>query len=92
MVKKGKSRKSRNMGKSTNRKGHKLAVRAQFEARHIDQVWQDVRKAEGVTDGKIGPLGTTDRCKTRTPWACTVFRSVRLVGELCTAVGVLTCP
>ncbi len=26
------------------------------------QVWEDVRKEEGVHDGKVGPLGTTDRC------------------------------
>lgn len=25
------------------------------------QVWEDVRKAEGVHDGKVGPLGTTDK-------------------------------
>ena len=26
------------------------------------QVWEDVRKEEGVHTGKVGPLGTTDRC------------------------------
>lgn len=25
------------------------------------QVWEDVRKPQGVHDGKLGPLGTTDR-------------------------------
>ncbi len=28
---------------------------------HAPQVWEDVRKAEGVHDGKFGPLGTTDK-------------------------------
>jgi hypothetical protein len=61
MVKKGKSRTSRNVGSTKCKKTHKQNLRAQFEARHIDQVWQDVRKADGVTDGKVGPVGTTDR-------------------------------
>lgn len=61
MVKKGKSGKSRKMSSSKSKKTHKQSLRAQFESRHIDQVWEDVRKPEGVTDGKTGPVGTTDR-------------------------------
>lgn len=26
------------------------------------QVWEDVRKPQGVHDGNTGPLGTTDKC------------------------------
>lgn len=29
------------------------------------QVWEDVRKVDGVHNGKVGPLGTTDRCRRR---------------------------
>mmetsp|Transcript_26670 Transcript_26670/g.63209 ORF Transcript_26670/g.63209 Transcript_26670/m.63209 type:complete len:143 (+) Transcript_26670:142-570(+) len=61
MGKKGKSRTSRGMGSTKSKKTHKAQLRAQFEARHIDQVWEDVRKEDGVTDGKVGPVGTTDR-------------------------------
>mmetsp|Transcript_17701 Transcript_17701/g.57259 ORF Transcript_17701/g.57259 Transcript_17701/m.57259 type:complete len:141 (+) Transcript_17701:197-619(+) len=33
-----------------------------FLMRGVDQVWEDVRKEEGVTDGKtFGPLGTTTK-------------------------------
>lgn len=36
-------------------------LRAKFEARHVDQVWEDVRKptAEVHEPGKAGPRGTT---------------------------------
>lgn len=34
---------------------------AVFVALPESQVWEDVRKAEGVHDGKVGPLGTTDK-------------------------------
>lgn len=34
---------------------------AKFSRRHIDQVWEDVRKEGGVHDGKVGPLGSADR-------------------------------
>jgi len=39
----------------------KTQNRRKFEARHIDQVWEDVRKNYSVVDGKYGPIGTTDR-------------------------------
>ena len=61
MVKKGKSRNSRGMGSTKSKKTHKAMLRTEFERRHIDQVWEDVRKEEGVTDGVTGPVGTTDR-------------------------------
>lgn len=36
------------------------SCRGKFEERHIDQVWEDVRKPpQAVHDGKSGPLGTT---------------------------------
>lgn len=48
-----------------NRKHKKLCktlVRKDFEIRHIDQVWEDVRKNPAeVTDNGAGPLGTTSR-------------------------------
>ena len=49
------------MGSSKSKKTYKQQLRAKFENRHIDQVWEDVRKEEGVTDGKFGPVGTTAR-------------------------------
>lgn len=49
----------------SNRKHKKFAkthVRKEFELRHIDQVWEDVRKAPAeVLDSKSGPMGTTAR-------------------------------
>ncbi|KAL4452606.1 hypothetical protein ABPG75_008268 [Micractinium tetrahymenae] len=57
----GKSKKTHSKGRKT--KIHKRAGRSKFRARHIDQVWEDVRKEEGVHDGKVGPLGTTDRAE-----------------------------
>jgi bud site selection protein 20 len=38
----------------------KRKVVTKFRARHIDQVWQDVRKPQGVHSATTGPLGTTD--------------------------------
>ncbi|PRW60962.1 zinc finger 593 [Chlorella sorokiniana] len=55
----GKSKKTHSKGRKT--KLHKRGVRKIFSARHIDQVWEDVRKTDGVHDGKVGPLGTTDK-------------------------------
>jgi bud site selection protein 20 len=47
-------------GNSTTRKWHKQLLRGKFEERHIDQVWQDVRKPpQLVHNGKSGPIGTT---------------------------------
>ncbi len=35
-----------------------------FEERHVDQVWEDVRKpAQEVHDGRSGPLGTTAKAE-----------------------------
>lgn len=61
------------MGGGPSRKTHsnkkhqqnfnKRLLRSKFEARHIDQVWEDVRKpaAEVHIPGKSGPQGTTAR-------------------------------
>ena len=38
---------------------HKSGVRKKFRARHIDQVWEDVRKPEGVVTKTHGPIGTS---------------------------------
>lgn len=57
----GNSRKTGTPSRKT--KIAKQASRSKFRARHIDQVWEDVRKVEGVHDGKVGPLGTTDRAE-----------------------------
>ncbi|KAK3265468.1 hypothetical protein CYMTET_25853 [Cymbomonas tetramitiformis] len=56
----GKAPHNRNKG-TKGKKGFKVAKRAHFEARHIDQVWEDVRKEEPVHDGTHGPQGTTAR-------------------------------
>jgi len=42
---------------------HKTRARKAFEARHVDQVWEDVRKEYNVVAGKYGPMGTTDRAE-----------------------------
>ncbi|GBF99890.1 hypothetical protein Rsub_12686 [Raphidocelis subcapitata] len=47
-------------GNSKTKKWHKQGVRKKFEARHIDQVWEDVRKPpQLVHSNKAGPQGTT---------------------------------
>ena len=51
---------------SKNRKHktyNKAFLREKFEERHIDQVWEDVRKvpAEVHVPGVTGPAGTTSR-------------------------------
>lgn len=51
----------RGIGSSKSRKTHKQQLRAQFESRHLDQIWEDVRTAVTVHDGKTAPVGTTDR-------------------------------
>ena len=51
----------RGIGSSKSRKTHKQQLRAQFESRHLDQIWEDVRKAVTVHDGESAPVGTTDR-------------------------------
>lgn len=38
---------------------HKRGVRKKFRARHIDQVWEDVRKPAGVVTKTHGPIGTS---------------------------------
>ncbi|EFN51442.1 hypothetical protein CHLNCDRAFT_140160 [Chlorella variabilis] len=58
----GSSGKSKRTGsKSRGTRLHKRGRVAKFTARHVDQVWEDVRKEGGVHDGAVGPLGTTDR-------------------------------
>lgn len=54
----------RGVGSSKSRKTHKQGLRAQFESRHLDQIWEDVRRAVTVHDGKTAPVGTTDRYAT----------------------------
>jgi hypothetical protein len=46
-----------------HKKYNKAFLREKFEERHIDQVWEDVRKAptEVVQPGVVGPAGTTAR-------------------------------
>ncbi|KAL6766322.1 hypothetical protein ACKKBG_A35560 [Auxenochlorella protothecoides x Auxenochlorella symbiontica] len=58
----GKSRKTHSSRKGT--RVNKQGVRKVFRARHIDQVWEDVRR-EGseVHNGSVGPLGTTSRAE-----------------------------
>ena len=51
----------RGTGSHKSKKTHKVSVRQQFLTRHIDQVWEDVRKTASVHDGKTGPMGTTSR-------------------------------
>jgi bud site selection protein 20 len=47
-------------GNSKTRKWHKQLIRGKFEERHVDQVWEDIRKPPKlVHDGKTGPQGTT---------------------------------
>ena len=54
---------SRKVGKNNGHKQklNKQLIRKNFELRHIDQVWEDVRKpaAEVHQPGKAGPMGTT---------------------------------
>jgi len=53
----GRSKKTGSGGKGSSAL-HKRGVRKKFRARHIDQVWEDVRKPEGVVTATHGPLGT----------------------------------
>lgn len=59
------SGKTRNVGgDSKTKKRHKLGVRKKFEERHVDQVWEDMRKLPAeVHDGKFGPTGTTSKAE-----------------------------
>ncbi|KAF5835298.1 hypothetical protein DUNSADRAFT_7578 [Dunaliella salina] len=54
---------SRKTGSNRKKKEskHKTFLRNKFETRHIDQVWEDVRKVASQVHepGKTGPLGTT---------------------------------
>ena len=52
----------RGTGSHKSKKTHKLGLRSSFLERHIDQVWEDVRATATVHDGKVGPIGTTDKC------------------------------
>mmetsp|Transcript_21840 Transcript_21840/g.41660 ORF Transcript_21840/g.41660 Transcript_21840/m.41660 type:complete len:143 (+) Transcript_21840:60-488(+) len=54
----GKAPKHKNKGTHT-RKGYKVAKRAKFLSRGMDQVWEDVRSEEPVHDAKSGPRGST---------------------------------
>lgn len=45
-----------------HKKYNKQCLRGKFQERHVDQVWEDVRKPPSqVHDGKAGPLGTTNK-------------------------------
>lgn len=58
------SGKTRNVGgDSKTKKRNKLRTRKMFEARHVDQVWEDMRKlpAEVHQVGAMGPVGTTTK-------------------------------
>ena len=68
----------RGVGSSKSRKTHKQGLRAQFESRHLDQIWEDVRKAVTVHDGKTAPVGTTDRYATAPSSTCVGRRSLVL--------------
>lgn len=47
-------------GNHKHKKYNKQVLRAEFLARHVDQVWEDVRKpSHKVHDGQMGPMGTT---------------------------------
>ena len=47
-------------GDKKTRKSFKQGLRATFQLRHIDQVWEDVRKpAAEVHTARAGPQGTT---------------------------------
>jgi bud site selection protein 20 len=49
-------------GQKKGAKLFKTGIRKKFEARHVDQVWQDVRKLPADVHGAtVGPAGTTDR-------------------------------
>ncbi|KAG2422457.1 hypothetical protein HXX76_016027 [Chlamydomonas incerta] len=51
-------------GDHKHRKTFKQQRRGQFQERHIDQVWEDVRKTPAqVHDGKHGPMGTTSKAE-----------------------------
>lgn len=54
----------RGIGSSKSRKTHKQGLRAQFESRHLDLVWEDIHKAVTVHDGKTAPVGNTSRSGT----------------------------
>jgi hypothetical protein len=50
-----------NSSRKQGKKPNKQLLRGKFELRHIDQVWEDVRKppSEVHVPGVIGPKGTT---------------------------------
>ncbi|KAG2487298.1 hypothetical protein HYH03_014138 [Edaphochlamys debaryana] len=51
-------------GDHKHRKTFKRQRRSGFQERHIDQVWEDVRKPPAqVHDGKTGPKGTTAKAE-----------------------------
>ena len=53
----GRSKKTGSGGKGSSAL-HKRGVRKKFRARHLDQVWEDVRKPTGVVTNTHGPIGT----------------------------------
>lgn len=51
-------------GNRKHKKYNKSKLRIKFENRHIDQVWEDIRKPpEEVHNGAVGPLGTTAKAE-----------------------------
>ena len=77
----------RGIGSSKSRKTHKQGLRAQFESRHLDQIWEDVRKAVSVHDGKTAPVGTTDRYKHLGTPESICFRLGKLIQQKSLAQG-----
>ena len=65
MTNAGKSSRSRGVGgkhKHAKNSGSKQVLRGKFEERHIDQVWEDIRKPpQLVHNTEAGPSGTTAR-------------------------------
>ncbi|CAL5223365.1 g5869 [Coccomyxa viridis] len=64
----GVAKKKPGSGNSRRRNTYKAQQRKVFQSRHIDQVWEDVRKDQEalitVSDtnkDKLGPIGTTDK-------------------------------
>lgn len=51
-------------GKHKHKKYNKQKLRTKFENRHIDQVWEDIRKPpQEVHNDTTGPLGTTAKAE-----------------------------
>lgn len=66
--------KSRKMGSGGRHKTNKRLVRGNFNARHIDQVFNDfVKDPKDVHDDKHGPVGTSSKCEPSATALCPRF-------------------